>query len=363
MTGMPTPGRIERLLEKLSETGVDCLLVGWGPDLRYLTGFTGSNGLALVGRDERLFVTDFRYVEQAGEEVDPSFERAQASGELLPWVAQRLSEAGPLRLGFDDSNLSVRAYEQLRELAPEGVEPVAAGGLVAELRMVKEAGEVELIAAAARVADEAFEEVVGSGVVGRTERELALALEVEMRLRGASGPSFSPIVAAGAHGALPHAEPRDMGVEEGQLVVFDWGAVVDGYCSDCTRTVAAGEVSGEAREVYELVRSAQQVGLEAVRAGADGVEVDRAVREVIASAGYGERFGHGLGHGVGLEPHERPRLSPRSEDVLQAGNVVTVEPGVYLTGRFGVRIEDLLVVTENGCEVLTGLDRTLRVVA
>lgn len=360
---MSSLARLERLGPELDDAGADCLLVSEPSNLRYLTGFTGSNGLAVLGGAWRLFVTDFRYVEQAAEQVDSSFEHAQASGELIRWVAERLSEGEALRLGYDDGVVSVKAYERLRELLPESVELVKAGGVVERLREVKEPGEVSLIAEAARVADEAFEEVMGQGIVGRTERELALALEVAMRQRGASGPSFAPIIAAGAHGALPHAEPRDVAVREGELLVVDWGAVVDGYRSDCTRTVATGDVSGEAVLVYELVRSAQQVGIEALRAGASGFDVDRAVREVIAAAGYGERFGHGLGHGVGLVMHEDPRLSPRSGDVLVAGNVVTVEPGIYLPGRFGVRIEDLALVTDDGCELLTSVDKELRVLS
>lgn len=355
----PMGSRVERLLGELEEAGVDCLLVGEPANLRYLTGFTGSNGVAVVGAEQRLFVTDFRYVEQAADEVDPAFERAWTQGELVRCVAERLSG---VRLGFDDGNLSVSAHERLRELLPESVELVKAGGIVERLRSVKDDGEISLIAEAARVADQAFEEVVGRGVVGRTERELALALEVAMRLRGA-GVAFEPIIAAGAHGALPHAEPRDVAVKEGDLLVVDWGAMVDGYRSDCTRTVAAGEVSDDAREVYEVLLAAQRIGVDAVRAGAGGVDVDRAVREAIGAAGYAEQFGHGLGHGVGLDVHEAPRLSWRSDDVLAAGNVVTVEPGIYLPGRFGIRIEDLTVVRDDGCEVLTRVDKELRLVA
>lgn len=354
--------RTERLLAEFGAAGIDRLLITELSNLRYLTGFTGSSGVALAGAEELLFVTDFRYVEQAAAEVDPAFQCVQASGELVRAVAERLDEAGPLRLGFDDAHVSVRVHGRLRDLLPDAVELVATAGLVERLRRVKEAGEVERIAAAARLADEALEEVLARGVVGRTERELGLALEVAMRSRGATAPSFSPIIAAGSHGALPHAEPRDVAVRAGKLLVVDWGAVVDGYCSDCTRTLATGDLDGQAVEVYELVLAAQEAGLAAVRAGAGGREVDAVVRGVIADGGYGEQFGHGLGHGVGLQTHEEPGLSPRSDDVLEAGNVVTIEPGVYLPGRFGVRIEDLVVVGDDGCQVLTGLGKGLRVV-
>ena len=202
-----------------------------------------------------------------------------------------------------------------------------------------------------------------SGLARRSEREFAVALDFAMRERGARRPSFDPIVASGPHGALPHATPRDVEIKPGELVVIDWGAELDGYCSDCTRTVAAGEPSAQAREIYELVLSAQLAGLQAVRAGAGGRAVDAAARTVIDAAGHGEHFGHGLGHGVGAEIHEGPRLSARSDDELESGNVVTVEPGVYLPGELGVRIEDLVVVTDAGCEILTSLDKRLLVVA
>ncbi|MBV9465671.1 MAG: M24 family metallopeptidase, partial [Solirubrobacterales bacterium] len=207
-----------------------------------------------------------------------------------------------------------------------------------------------------------FEQLLSEGLVGRTEREVALALEAGMRERGAQRASFETIVASGPRGALPHAQARDVTIERGELVVIDWGAELDGYCSDCTRTIATNGLGDQGREVYELVRAAQLAGLEAVAAGRSAREVDGVAREVIENGGYGERFGHGLGHGVGLEVHERPRLSQRSRDALEAGNVVTVEPGVYLPGELGVRIEDLVVVTEQGCEILTSSPKELRTV-
>ena len=231
------------------------------------------------------------------------------------------------------------------------------------MRTVKEPGEIERIRAASAIADEAFERLLGDGLIGRTEREAALSLEVTMRELGAQRPSFETIIAAGPHGALPHAQPRDVAIEAGQLVVIDWGAELDGYCSDCTRTVATGELDDQGREIYALVRAAQLAGVEAVRAGSGGRDIDGVARGVIERGGHGERFGHGLGHGVGLEVHEAPRLSQRSEDRLQVGNVVTVEPGIYLPGALGVRIEDLVVVTEQGCEILTSVPKELRTVA
>ena len=353
--------RAERLIELLPAEGVDALLVTALVNVRYMTGYTGSNGLAVIGPQTRVFVTDFRYLEQAAEEVDRSYDRRRDQLELFDAMIAALPGDGELRLGFDDTNITVRQHARLRELLPGRVELVSAGGLVERLRAVKEPEEIEKIRVAARVADEALQTLLGQGLAGRTERELADALERMMRERGAERPSFDSIVAAGPHGALPHAKPRDVEVKPGDMVVIDWGAEVDGYCSDCTRTIAAGEPSDEARAIYELVLAAQVAGVEAIHAGAGGREVDAAARKLIDDGGYGDHFGHGLGHGVGAEIHEAPRLSMRSEDELVTGNVVTVEPGIYLPGRLGVRIEDLVVVADGGCEILTSLDKQLTV--
>jgi Xaa-Pro aminopeptidase len=350
--------RLERLVEQLPGAGVELMLVTDLINLRYLTGYTGSNGIALVGPGTAEFVTDFRYVEQAAEEVGPAFTRHRASQDLLDAIAELLPP-GAVRLGFEDAHLTVREHARLRELLPDRVELLGLNGLAERLRQVKDAEEIARIRAATELADAALLELLGEGLVGRTERELALALELKMRERGASGPSFESIVAGGAHGALPHAQPRNKAIAAGQLVVFDWGAKLEGYCSDCTRTVAAGEPGEEARAVYQLVLDGQLAGLKAVKPGAGGRAVDGAARAVIEAGGHGEHFGHGLGHGVGLDIHEAPRLSQRSEDVLQAGNVVTVEPGIYLAGRFGVRIEDLVVVGDDGAEILTSITKEL----
>jgi Xaa-Pro aminopeptidase len=351
-------GRVERLTDLLPEAEVDVLLVTDLVNVRYLTGYDGSNGIALMGPRTRAFATDFRYLEQAAEQVHPSFERVRASLDLLESVAD-LVPLGEVRLGFDDVHMPVRQHARLRDMLPERIELVPAGGLVERIRALKEPEEIKRIRTAAQLADAAFERILRDGLIGRTEREVVVALEHDMRERGARRSSFDSIVAAGPHGALPHAQPRDVPIRTGELVVIDWGAELDGYCSDCTRTVAAGEPGEEARAVYELVLSAQLAGLKGVRAGRGGQEVDAVAREVIEAGGYGENFGHGLGHGVGMDVHEAPRLGQRSADVLAPGNVVTVEPGVYLPGRFGVRIEDLVVVGEDGSEVLNGLSKRL----
>ncbi|HWE14972.1 MAG TPA: Xaa-Pro peptidase family protein [Solirubrobacteraceae bacterium] len=350
--------RAERLVAGLPETGADLLMVTSLVNARYLTGYTGSNGVALVGPDTRLFLTDFRYAEQSAAEVDGVFERRIATLDLLDGIAEALPDES-VRLGFEDAHMSVRTHQRLRDLLPERVELVPAGDPVESLRAVKEPGEIKRITAATALADAALRQVIDQGLVGRTEIEVAMALERAMRDLGAQRPSFDSIVAVGPHGALPHAQPRDVPIAAGELVVIDWGAELDGYCSDCTRTLATGELSDTALEVYELVRRAQLAGLDAVRAGVGGRDADAAARAVIDEAGHGEHFGHGLGHGVGMEVHEGPRLSQRSDAVLKAGNVVTVEPGVYLPAELGVRVEDLVVVTEGGRDILTSLSKEL----
>jgi Xaa-Pro aminopeptidase len=346
--------RADRLVALLEERSLDWLLVTNLVNVRYLTGFTGTNGACLVSPDERLFFTDFRYVERARAEVR-EFERVEGGRDLLGDLAARLRG----RSGFDDAHLSVRAHKRLAEKAGERVELVAAGGLVERLRSQKDEAELRAMRAATQIADVVYEEVRERGLVGRSEREVARSMVRRMEDLGAEGPSFPPIVAAGANGALPHAEPRDAEIPAGTLVVIDAGARVDGYCSDCTRTFATGPLDDGAVEVYELVLRAQQEALAAARAGAERREVDGVARRIIDAAGHGERFGHGLGHGVGLEIHEDPRLTRVAEGALNEGNTLTIEPGVYLPGRFGVRIEDLVAITRDGPEVLTAFPKEL----
>jgi Xaa-Pro aminopeptidase len=364
--------RVERLAAELRERKLDMLLVWSAVNIRYLTGFTGSNALVLIAAPGRpgghRFLTDFRYETQSAQQVPEIFAREIVSGELLDVAAEDLlattGTAG--RLGFDDAHLTVAQHTHLRELLPAGWQLVPCAGAVERMRAVKDAHEIARIRAATQLADEALRRsVLERGLVGRTEREVAIDLELEMRWLGADGPSFPSIVASGPHGALPHAEPRAEPIAPDVLVTIDWGALHEGYCSDCTRTYATGErISARAREVYELVRSAQALALAAVTAGPNGRELDAVARGAIEQAGHGEHFGHGLGHGVGMEIHEGPRLSRTAgDDPLLAGNVVTVEPGVYLPGGCGVRIEDLLVVREGGHEVLTGLAKELTVVS
>jgi Xaa-Pro aminopeptidase len=368
------PARLQRAVAELRGRDLDALLVTGAANVRYTTGFTGTSGVALIaaeanGREHRglgghRFITDFRYATQAAEQVDAAFEREVVKDNLLEAVASALGEAGG-SLAFMEKSLTVAEYTRLRELLSESWQLVPAAAIVEGLRAVKDADEIARIRAACELADDALRSVLERGLVGRSERDVALELEWQMRKRGAEGPSFPPIVAAGAHGALPHAEPREQPIPPDALVVIDWGALHEGYCSDCTRTYASGEgIGAEATDVYELVRSAQARAAAAVRAQAGTRELDAIARAVIDEAGYGEQFGHGLGHGVGMEVHEAPRLSRTAQDQpLLTGNVVTVEPGIYLPGEFGVRIEDLLAVGEEASETLTSLPRELVVVS
>ena len=366
---MSADARAGGLAELIAEEGLDQLVVGdlvtpsetgreAGANLRWLTGFSGTSGLSVIGAEGGFFFTDFRYVERARREVRPEFDRVVIERGLIPDVAKRLRG----RVGYDDAHTSVRNLAKLTELVREGVELVAAGGVVERLRRHKDDTELDAIAEAARLADEVYEWTFGQRLVGRTEREVMLAAHQRMLELGAEDPSFPAIVATGENSALPHHESSDRRIGAGEILLIDMGAIVDGYCSDCTRTVATGDLDDEAHRVHDVVRSAQSKALDAIRAGVSGPEADAVARDAIVAAGYGDEFGHGLGHGVGIQVHEAPRLSKRSDDTLEPGDVVTVEPGVYLPDRFGVRIEDLVTVTDNGVRNLSAVPKEPRVV-
>jgi Xaa-Pro aminopeptidase len=346
-------GRGDRLEAVLGERELDRMLVTDLVNVRYLTGFTGTNGAAICGPGVRVFLTDFRYTERAAAEVS-EWECVTLAGDWLGGIAERLSG----KVGFEDDHVSVRTLTKLEEKFGEGTEAVAAGGAVEGLRRVKDEGELAAIAEASKLADAALKATLEGGFLGKTERAVAEAFENHVRAGGGTL-SFDTIVAAGPNGAQPHAEPGDRVIGEGELIVFDMGAKLDGYCSDGTRTYATGDPGEEGRRVYETVLAAQQASLEAIRPGEKGEDIDAAARKVIDEAGHGDHFGHGLGHGVGLDIHEGPRLSLRSDDVLAVNEVVTVEPGIYLAGDLGVRIEDLVVVTEDGLRNLSSLPKEL----
>lgn len=357
---MDYKARRDELRRRLTREGLDGFLVvniegSDRPNLRYLTGFTGTAGGLIVGEDGDVFATDSRYTERARREV-PDLTVEEISGRWLDWLADRVESLSLKRIGIGTHRTSLWLYREL-EKRLKGRELVPMDGWVEGLRRVKDPEEVERIAAAAKLTDEGLRWILGRLKPGMTEREVALELEVWYRKNGADHVAFDLIVAFGEGSSMPHYLPGDRELREGDLVLFDIGAKVAGYCADMTRVVALGRPDPQARAIYELVLEANRTGLEAVRAGITGVEADRAARAVIEEAGHGDKFGHGLGHGVGLEVHEGPRLSPTSEDTLEAGMAVTVEPGVYLPGKFGVRIEDLVVVRPDGCEILSAFPK------
>jgi len=346
------------LSERLHDLEVDAFLVTGLTNVRYLTGFTGSNAQALVTSDEGVFFTDGRYTEQSRHEV-PDLERityASAVGEALMQQATRL---GVHRLGFEAHQVTVALHERLTS-SLHGVELVACGDEIERIRWVKDDEELELLRDAQRVTDQAFDDVLETLAIGVTELQIGRHLESLLRRDGADGLSFDPIVAFGENAAEPHHEPGHRMLEEGDVIKMDFGALYGGYHADMTRTVAFGEPASELKKIHDVVREAQQAGIDAVREGVTGAKVDAAARDVIDAAGYGEAFSHGLGHGVGLDIHEGPRLGREfAEHELPARAVVTVEPGVYIAGLGGVRIEDMVEVTSDGCRVLGSASREL----
>jgi Xaa-Pro aminopeptidase len=338
--------RVDRLREALEEP----LLVSAPANIRYLTGFSSSNAALLVEPERLRLFSDFRYA-SAGREVE-GVEFVEANRNLFAGLAELLDG----RIGFEATAVTYADYETL---TGGGLELVPRRGLVEALRAVKDDGELDAIRTAAEVTNRAYERFAQERFTGRTERELAWRLDELFHELGAKGPAFETIVAGGPHAALPHGRPTDREIGPGETVVVDAGALVDGYCADCTRTFATGALPDGLKEAYAVCLDGQQAGLDGVRAGTTGIDADAAARTVIDGAGFGERFGHGLGHGVGIEVHEAPRLSKTSDDTLAARNVVTVEPGIYLPGEGGIRIEDLVVVTDDGPEILTSFTKDL----
>jgi Xaa-Pro aminopeptidase len=357
---MNGPTRIARIQERLESEGIDAAYVAHLPNVRYLCGFTGSNGSLVIGRSAARFLTDGRYRAQAAQEVQGAeVEVYGLPDDLDRGLRRALSDFEAARVGFEAVHTTVAMLDRLR--AAGGPAFVPTTELVERLRMVKEPEELDRIREAARMADEGLAHVLERVSEGVSERELALELEFFMRRRGADDVSFDPIVAAAERSALPHARPTDRQVEKGRYLLFDLGCIYEGYCSDMTRTVVVGEPDDRHREIYELVARAQQAGLDAVEPGRPAAEVDRAARGVIEEAGLGDAFGHGLGHGVGIEIHEAPTIRATSRDVLEVGQVITIEPGVYLPGWGGVRVEDLVAVTPGGPAVLSRSPKELQI--
>jgi Xaa-Pro aminopeptidase len=338
--------RVERLRERLEEP----LLVSAPGNVRYLSGLVSSNAALLVEPERVRLFTDFRYAE--GASALEGVEVELVKRDLYTNLAKLLTG----RIGFEATAVTYAAWETL---SGGELELVPRRGLVEGLRAVKDESELRAVRAAAGITNRVYEQLAEEQFVGRSERELAWRIEVLFHELGAEGLAFPPIVAAGANGARPHTDPGETLIGPGQTVVIDAGCTVDGYCSDCTRTFATGPLPDRLAQAYEVCHAAQQEALDAVRVGERGEDVDAVARRRIDGEGFGEAFGHGLGHGVGLLVHEDPRLGPESQHILVAGNVVTVEPGIYLSGLGGIRIEDLVVVREEGPEVLTAFPKEL----
>jgi Xaa-Pro aminopeptidase len=357
---MDVSSRVPRLRERMSEAGCDALLVTHLTNIRYLTGFTGSAALFLVLPDGALFVTDGRYGDQSREQLDANDVEAVIEVSAMEQDEKLAAGArGIARVGLEATHVTWAAKRKYAAKVFDAAELVATESLVEQLRATKDAGEIARIEAACRIADDALAQVLRRLLDEPAERDFGLELDTTMRKLGASDVSFETIVGSGPNGAKPHARPTHRRIREGDLVVLDFGALLDGYHSDMTRTVCVGEPTETQRRMDEVVRASQAAGVAAVRSGVTGREVDQVCRDVIAEAGWADAFLHGTGHGVGLDIHEDPRVAQSGAATLEAGHVVTVEPGVYLPEHGGVRIEDTVVVTPDGCRPLTTAPKDL----
>ncbi len=358
MTDSLCAQRLERLRRRLRQAGADALLVVHRPHVFYLTGFTGDAGILLLGTEQAWLFTDGRFAFQVGQELVAVVEPVVVRGPLLRAVGRHLRNQPLRRVAVETAHLSVSQYEQLQQATGHRVRWLKAQGWIEAMRRLKDAAEIARIRQAAAVVDRVFEEVLPLLRPGVREVDVAAEVEYRMRRHGAQGPAFETIVAAGRHAALPHARPRAQALEANQLVVLDMGAILGHYCSDLTRTVYLGRAPMRIRQWYRAVRQAQQAALEALRPGVAAGAVDRAARQVLHRHGLEKLFVHSTGHGIGLEIHEEPRLGRGQRMLLRPGMVVTVEPGIYEPQTGGIRIEDDVLVTERGAELLTAAPRT-----
>ncbi|SHE96116.1 Xaa-Pro aminopeptidase [Marinitoga hydrogenitolerans DSM 16785] len=357
--------RIKELRRKMLSKGLDAYLViniegSSKPSSYYLTGFTGSFSVIYITHDHISFLTDGRYLEQAEKEtgIKPLLFKSKLSEALKDIFDVKKGS----KIGFESNNVSTNIYLKVLK-SFEDYEFIPAEELIIEMRRIKSKKEVTFIKNAAEIAERALEETLDSFYIGMTEKEFAAKLEYNMKLIGADNYAFETIVASGPRGALPHGIASNKKIFEGELIVIDFGAYAYGYNSDITRTVAVNKISPKQREIYELVLKAQKAAIDAAKAGMKYSDLDKIARDIISKGGYGEYFTHSLGHGLGLEVHENPRVSKISEAVSKVGDVITIEPGIYLPGEFGVRIEDDILITEDGCEVLTSFDKNLIIIS
>lgn len=343
--------RLEKLRKLLADQGVDAFITENQTNRRYLSGFTGSAGWVIVSMDQATLLTDFRYVDQATEQAK-AFTVKDTKRNTIPAIAAELKELNVKKLAFEKHLVTYNTYEDWKN-AFEGVELVPTSGFVEQLREIKDETELGLIKEAVRIADSAFSHILSFIKPGVRELDVALELEFYMRKMGASSSSFDIIVASGKRGALPHGAASEKVIQAGEMVTLDFGALYKGYVSDITRTVSVGEPDPKMKEIYDIVLRAQLNGVENVKAGMTGKEADALTRDIIRDAGYAEAYGHSTGHAIGLLVHETPTLSAASSAILKPGMVVTVEPGIYISDLGGIRIEDDVLITETGCEILT----------
>ncbi|MDR3586627.1 MAG: Xaa-Pro peptidase family protein [Desulfosporosinus sp.] len=341
--------RLERMRHQMHKEKIDAYVVSRPENGRYLSGFSGGEATLYITAEKAFLLTDFRYIEQAKAQA-PEFEIIKTGQDHFEALAEIGQQAQ--RLGFEGDFVTFIDYEKLKNAFPQA-ELLSLPNLVSYLRSVKDKSEIDLIRLAVQIADDSFAEILKTIEIGQTEAEIGLNLEFSMRQAGASGGSFEFIVASGVRTSMPHGTASSKQIQLGEFLTMDFGAIYQGYCSDITRTVFLGDPGDKHREVYETVLAAQRAGIKAVAPGRSGKEVDAVARKLIEEAGYGDYFGHGLGHSVGLAIHEGPNLNKREERVLEPGMVITVEPGIYIPEWGGVRIEDIVLVTEDGCEVLT----------
>lgn len=349
--------RLNNFRKLMDEKGMECALIYSDVNRNYLTGFTGDESYIVITKNDAVFITDSRYTEQAHNQV-AGFEIRRYDTKITDYLIDTIKPLGCRNLGFEESLMTYDMYETLKKGLPE-IEFVKMEGLVEKLRIVKDDSEIAKIQKAAGIADEAFSHMLGFIKAGMTEKEVGMELEFKMRRLGASGLSFTSIVASGKRSSLPHGTATEKVIEYGDLLTLDFGCIYEGYCSDMTRTIVVGKANDKQKEIYNIVLSANEAVLEAVRPGLTGVELDMVARDIIGRKGYGDCFGHGLGHGVGMQIHELPMVSKKGLLTLKKNMVITDEPGIYIPGFGGVRIEDLLLVTEDGCSRFSHSEKKL----
>ncbi|MGO4887117.1 M24 family metallopeptidase [Anaerobacillus sp. MEB173] len=351
--------RLEKMREQMKHYEIDGMLITSPSNRKYMTQFTGTAGVALLSGTEAKFITDFRYIEQANEQAK-AYEIVQHTGPIDEEIAKQIKNMGIKKLGFEQDHLTYSQYATFTKKFD--VELIPISGLIEKLRLIKDASEIKILKEAAQIADAAFTHITSYIRAGLKEIDVANELEFFMRKKGAISSSFDIIVASGIRSALPHGVASNKVINKGELVTLDFGAYYKGYCSDITRTIAVGEPNEELRKIYETVQEAQAIGMNSIKPGLTGRQADALTRDFITEKGYGQYFGHSTGHGIGLEVHEGPALSMKSDTVLEPGMVVTVEPGIYISGIGGTRIEDDTLITESGNESLTHSSKELLIV-